>query len=386
LVDVQISAPFANAFVGMDERASNQIRAALAQVLDSTDVVSSSISVQITGLAYNVTFFLGISGVTSSEWYGPTYARTFPSVVAARFAEIARVPPDDVACGYPSRDAFLGATIGRRRATTRRRLVSRDSNRRLLALWSSNGTMYPEQPPFPSPPPPRPTFPSPPPPPRPPSPPPFPPPVPSPPPSPPPQLPPMPLVVPVHVIAWDAASLRRFEFIAPVALRRTPNPMDAPMAKASAPDVVSGDIPAALDAFEVAAPVVAVRLRVLFESTSAAEGLGYDRESLPAALSGGNGAVLAEALVSAGVSNVGARVTVTATTLATTTAPPAPPSPPSPPQPPPSPPAPSKRDADLIDPSVLYPLTATFAVVATAYGVVRLAARKKRKKIQPERT
>ena len=58
--------------------------------------------------------------------------------------------------------------------------------------------------------------------------------------------------------------------------------------------------------------------------------------------------------------------------------------PPEPPPFPPQPPAPPKRDATLIDTSMLAPLAGTFLVVSFAYAVVRMASAKRRKgKVRP---
>ena len=114
-------------------------------------------------------------------------------------------------------------------------------------------------------------------------------------------------------------------------------------------------------------------LRVIWDPSDAA--------SATARLTTGSG--LRDALSTRGLDAADAE----ATTLAPTTsvyAPPSPPMPPEPPPFPPQPPAPPKRDATLIDTSMLAPLAGTFLVVSFAYAVVRMASAKRRKgKVRP---
>ena len=129
-----------------------------------------------------------------------------------------------------------------------------------------------------------------------------------------------------------------------------------------------------------------MRLTVLVESLSYADPSFLYRDGATAinVLTRSNGDALIESFAEEGLPSAGLTLDVAATAHVTI-APPQPPQPPSPPQAPPSPPAPPKRDAALIDPSVLYPLAGTFAVVAAVYGIIQLAASKKRKKVEPER-
>jgi len=400
VLELQVRAPFANTFEGVDASTRNKTRVALARALDLLDVANDSPNVKITGLKYNVTFSVGISGVDAAAWYGEEYGRTLPGVVASRFAQVARLPPADVKCGFPNREDKGEATGSRRRTlslSTRRALVERRRDllaRDLLALASPSGSSpYPERAPQPPPPSPAPTFPSPPPTPRPPSPPPSPPPQPSPPPRPPPQPPPAPLVVPVHVLVAEEAALARLETLGSAILNPTREEGDIAtpallslLTRAMRADVIGGAAPATADAFESAAPAVAVRLTVLVESLSYADPSFLYRDGATAieALTRSNGDALIESFAEEGLPSAGLTLDV-ATTAHVTIAPPQPPQPPSPPLAPPSPPAPPKRDAALIDPSVLYPLAGTFAVVAAVYGIIQLAASKKRKKVEPER-
>ena len=155
---------------------------------------------------------MGISGIDAAAWYGDTYGRTL-GVVAERFAEVARLPPADVACGFPNRETSAGdstevAAADVIDAARWSSVVEHGS----LALrlragrTSYSGTKAPHPPPLPRrrrsrPPPPTPRPPSPP----------LPPPPPQPPPSPPPQPPPPPLVVPVHVLVAEEEALARLE-------------------------------------------------------------------------------------------------------------------------------------------------------------------------------
>ena len=390
-----VRAPFANTFEGVDASKRNKTRVALARALDLLDVANDSPNVKITGLKYNVTFSVGISGIDAAAWYGDTYGRTLPGVVAERFAEVARLPPADVACGFPNRETSAGDSTGSRRRTlsTRRALVERRRARDLLALASPSGSdPYPDKAPHPPPLTPAPTFPSPPPTPRPPSPP-LPPPPPQPPPSPPPQPPPPPLVVPVHVLVAEEEALARLETLGSSILNPTREEGDiatpallSRLTRAMRADVDDGSAPETADAFESDAPKVAVRLTVVVESLSYSDPEFLYRDGTTAinALTRSNGDALIESFAQEGLPSAGLTLDV-AETAHVTIAPPAPPQPPSPPLAPPSPPAPPKRDAALIDPSVLYPLAGTFAVVSAVYGIIQLAASKKRKKVEPER-
>jgi hypothetical protein len=132
---------------------------------------------------------------------------------------------------------------------------------------------------------------------------------------------------------------------------------------------------------------VAAKFTVLIESSLYGTDPDFtyvDGASVIESLTRSNGDALITAFAAEGLSSAGLVLEV-ATTTYVLKAPPQPPSPPSPPLAPPSPPAPPKRDAALIDPSVLYPLAGTFAVVAAVYGIIQAAAAKKRKKVQPER-
>ena len=122
-------------------------------------------------------------------------------------------------------------------------------------------------------------------------------------------------------------------------------------------DVASGAAPATADAFESAAPTVAARFEVVVESLLYSDpAFAYvDGASVVTALTRSNGDALIEAFAAEGLPSAGL-VLDDATTARVATAPPQPPQPPSPPTAPPAPPAPPKRDAALIDPSVLYPL------------------------------
>lgn len=399
-MDVRISSQFTNSFTGVSADTVNKTRAAIATVLNLADATNDSPYVKVSSTTYNVTFSVGLSGVASTDWYGDTYGATMPNVLAERFAFVAKLPPTSVTCGYPSRDfdpsTFDGTS--RRLLGKFRRLLKVNTaqvtavqgNRKLLQLANPGATPYPAQSQQPSPPPAQPSFPFPPPVPRPPSPPPFPPPAPSPPPPPPPAPPPTPLVVPVHVLTGSVEHLQLLETLGAAVLNyernasNTVTPQVSVLTKSMMENVTSGDVPATADAFESDPPTVGIVLRVLIAPTSFSdEPLVYDAISVLSQLASQNGDALSEALSREGLDVVG--FSVFAEMVSTTVAPPAPPMPPEPPPQPPLPPAPPKRDASLIDPSVLYPLAGTFGVVSAVYGIIQLAAAKKKKKVAPER-
>jgi hypothetical protein len=225
-----------------------------------------------------------------------------------------------------------------------------------------------------------------------PSPPPQPPPTPSPPPAPPPNPPPAPLVVPVFVLVGESSLLPDLATLGTVVLNRerdgvsdTATPALSALTNAMAPNVTAGVVPFIADAFETATPTVGVVLKVVLAPTTFQDDpLPFDENGLASALTFENGEALKSALRKQGFA-VGDGAFLRASVVETTAAPPAPPEPPEPPPKPPTPPAPSKRDASLIDPSVLYPLAGTFGVVGGVYGIVQLVAAKKKKKVAPAR-
>ena len=383
VVHLQIRAGFVGS-AGIDGATLETVRSALAATLGVNDT-----DVRVDGVKYNATFELAMVGVDSADWYGTNGNGSASAALATRFAVMTRWPESEVSAGPAPRNF-----VGRRLRFVGRRLRYAEGGgendgasrvfaaRRLLQLSTPPGTVLPQAP---APPPPRaptPTFPSPPPVPAAPFPPPAPPPFPSPPPSPPPNPPPSPLVVPVHVLAETADELARLEAAAATLLnpRRVVGDATTPapprILAALRPDVDAGVIPAGIiDVFQNVPMNVGARLalRVIWDPSDAA--------SATARLTTGSG--LRDALSTRGLDAADAE----ATTLAPTTsvyAPPSPPMPPEPPPFPPQPPAPPKRDATLIDTSMLAPLAGTFLVVSFAYAVVRMASAKRRKgKVRP---
>ena len=385
VMHLQIRAGFVGSG-GIDGATLETVRSALAATLGVNDT-----DVRVDGVKYNATFELAMVGVDSSDWYGTNGNESASAALATRFAVMTRWPESEVSAGPAPRN-FVGRRLLRRaegggendgasRDGASRVFASRVS-RRLTQLSTPPGTVLPQAP---APPPPRaptPTFPSPPPVPAAPFPPPAPPPFPSPPPSPPPNPPPSPLVVPVHVLAETADELARLEAAAATLLnpRRVVGDATTPapprILAALRPDVDAGVIPPGIiDVFQNVPMNVGARLalRVIWDPSDAA--------SATARLTTGSG--LRDALSTRGLDAADAE----ATTLAPTTsvyAPPSPPMPPEPPPFPPQPPAPPKRDATLIDTSMLAPLAGTFLVVSFAYAVVRMASAKRRKgKVRP---
>jgi hypothetical protein len=197
----------------------------------------------------------------------------------------------------------------------------------------------------------------------------------------------------VHVLVSAEAALADLETLGGEILNPTreaddiTTPSVSLLTRAMDPDVATGAAPATADAFESGSPTVAAKFTVLIESSLYGIDPDFtyvDGASVIESLTRSNGDALITAFAAEGLSSAGLVLEV-ATTTYVLKAPPQPPSPPSPPLAPPSPPAPPKRDAALIDPSVLYPLAGTFAVVAAVYGIIQAAAAKKRKKVQPER-